>query len=79
MPWWKPYPITRAYTRNRSITRVGSNSPDEVYTQSQSGSDTDVDVGLEEHSKQSKGKSGAEVQSVKRAVEWEESKGGGGC
>ena len=77
MPWWKPYPSTRAYNRNRSITRVGSNSPDEVYTQSQSGSDTDVDVGLEERSKRSKGESGAEVQSVEGAVEWEESEGGG--
>ena len=76
MPWWKPYPSTRAYTRNRSITRVGSNSPDKVYTQSQSRSDTDVDVGLEEHSKQSKGESGTEVQSVTGAVEWEESEGG---
>ena len=76
MPWWKPYPRTRAYTRNRSITRVGSNSPDEVYTQSQSGSDMDVDVSLEERSKRSKGKLGAEVQSVKGVVEWEESEGG---
>ena len=76
MPWWKLYPSTRAYTRNRSITQVGSNSPDEVYTQSQSGSDTDGDVGLEERSKQSKGELGAEVQSVEGAVEWEESEGG---
>ena len=76
MPWWKPYPSTRAYTRDRSITRVGSNSPDKVYTQSQSRSDMDGDVGLEECSKQSKGKSGAEVQSVGGVFEWEESEGG---
>ena len=36
----------------------------------------DRDVGLEECSKRSKGKSGAEVQSVEGAVEWEESEGG---
>ena len=36
----------------------------------------DVDVGLEERSKRSKGELGAEVQSVEGAVEWEESKGG---
>ena len=36
----------------------------------------DGDVGLKEHSKQSKGKSGAEVQSEYGAVEWEESEGG---
>ena len=36
----------------------------------------DGDVGLEECSKQSKGESGAEVQSVEGAVEWEESEGG---
>ena len=77
MPWWKLYPSTRAYTKNRSITRVGSNSPDEVYTQSQSGSDTDKDVGLEECSKRSKGELGTEVQSVEGEVEWEESRGGG--
>ena len=76
MPWWKPYPSTRAYTRNRSITQVGSNSPDEVYTQLQSRSDTDVDVSLEECSKRSKGKLGAEVQSVEGVVEWEKSEGG---
>ena len=35
----------------------------------------DGDVGLEEHSKRSKGESDAEVQSVGGAVEWEESKG----
>ena len=36
----------------------------------------DVNVGLEECSKRSKGKLGAEVQSVEDAVEWEESEGG---
>ena len=36
----------------------------------------DGNVGLEEHSKRSKGESGAEVQSVEGAVEWEESEGG---
>ena len=36
----------------------------------------DVDVGLEERPKRSKGKSGVEVQSVEGAVEWEESEGG---
>ena len=36
----------------------------------------DVDVSLEERSKRSKGESGAEVQSVEGAVEWEESEGG---
>ena len=76
MPWWKLYPSTGAYTRNRSITRVGSNSPDKVYTQSQSRSDTDVDVSLEERSKRSKGKLGTEVQSVEGTVEWEENEGG---
>ena len=36
----------------------------------------DVEVSLEERSKWSKGKSGAEVQSVEGVVEWEESEGG---
>ena len=36
----------------------------------------DIDVGLEEHSKQSKGESGAEVQSEYGAVEWKRAKGG---
>ena len=36
----------------------------------------DGNVGLEERSKQSKGKLGVEVQSVEGAVEWEESEGG---
>ena len=42
---------------------IGSNSPDKVYTQLQSGSDTDRDVSLNERSKWWKGDSGAEVQS----------------
>ena len=36
----------------------------------------DIDVGLEERSKRSKGESGAEVQSEYGVVEWEESEGG---
>ena len=36
----------------------------------------DGDVGLNEHSKQWKGELDTEVQSVKGAVEWEESEGG---
>ena len=36
----------------------------------------DVDVGLEERSKQSKGESGAEVQSEYGVVEWKRVKGG---
>ena len=35
-----------------------------------------MDVGLNKRSKRRKGKSGAEVQSVEGAVEWEESEGG---
>ena len=37
----------------------------------------DVDVSLNEYSKQWIGESGAEVQFVNGAVEWKESKGGG--
>ena len=75
-PEGKLYPTLYNLHYNWSITQVASNSLDKVYTQSQSRSDTDVDVGLEERSKRSKGESGAEVQSDRVRLSGKRARGG---